>query len=385
MGTWCCCRWSRFPRTSFLALQGRLEQLLPELWAKILQQLSTQDLLRARQVSKHFVCLTSLLRLDMSWYSHPEAKGGSLALFVRRNCLSATSPHVCVRIWSEVWPCIMLAAECSNLLKLDCTHNFLSPSEAAACLRLLPSTLESLRLDTTLDLIPDLDLQRMQHLTCLSLSGSRVGEDNPVLSPAGLQALRSVQVFQVTNKSDTGIGSLDAATFAHSSLTRLELAENLFREKVDLAGLPALHTISIFHHMQLPGWLLEQPFPRLEMWDVDQFEDRDVSKLLCNQLMFVCGEDDPAWAISIFLEMPKLQQLEAVSNYHFNHEPAPLKMHGSHASYQALLQRVSLRLEYPFELQLSSPVATMPLRKSGHALVCICSACLCDASQPVHN
>ena len=66
-----------------VAVQGRLEQLPPELWAKVLQQLNIQDLLQARQVSKHFVHLSSLLQLDMSWSTRPEAKGGSLALFMR--------------------------------------------------------------------------------------------------------------------------------------------------------------------------------------------------------------------------------------------------------------------------------------------------------------
>ena len=63
-------------------LQGRLEQLPAELWAKILQRLSTQDLLRARQVSKQFVCLSNLLQLDLSWAHLSEAKGSSLALFI---------------------------------------------------------------------------------------------------------------------------------------------------------------------------------------------------------------------------------------------------------------------------------------------------------------
>ena len=54
----------------------------------------------------------------------------------------------------------------------------------------------------------------------------------------------------------------------------------------------------------------------------------------------------------------------------------PMQMYGTCADHQALLQRVSLKLEYPFELQLKSPVATILLRKSGHALVCICPACL---------
>ena len=277
----------------------------------------------------------------------------------------------------------MLATKCSNLLKLDCTARFLSRSEAAACLRLLPSTLESSSLDTTLGLNPDPNLQRMQHLTCLSLTGTRVAEDDPVLSATGLQGLRSLQAFKVECSPDDEAGSLDAATFTHSSLTRLELAEGLFQQRVDLAGLPALHTISIFHSMQLPRWLLEQPFPRLEPWDAHWLDDCGLDKLLCNQLMFICGQGEPGWAISSFLEMPRLQQLETTvyDEQESDNWETPLKMHGSCANYQLLLQRADLKLEYPVELELSS--LRMPLCKRGHALVCTCSVCLSETRQAV--
>ena len=369
-------------------VQGRLEKLPPELWAKVLQQLSTQDVLRARQVSKHFVCLSNLLQLDMLWTNLTAAKRGSLTLFVRRNCSGPTSPHVRVTLDSPsclslemLWPCMMLATECSNLRKLTCSEHFLVPSEAAACLRLLPSTLESLSLDATLGLIPDPALQRMQHLTYLSLSGSREDQHEPQFSAAGLQGLKSLQVFSVTD-AQAGCGVLDAATFAHPTLTRLDLEQDPFQGKVDLAGLPALHTVGIsFFYDPFPEWLMGQCFPRLEMWSLHQTPELEPARLLCEQLRVICSAHDQIeWVIAVLLMMPRLRAIEAgvIKN---GDKSNPLKMHGSQASHQALLQRVCLKLEHPFVLQLTSPVATIPLRKNGHGLVCICSACLNEGGQ----
>ena len=70
-----------------LMLQGHIEQLLPEVWARVLQQLSLQDLLRARLVSKRFVPLSNLLQLSLDWDDLSEARGGSLALFCSRQVL----------------------------------------------------------------------------------------------------------------------------------------------------------------------------------------------------------------------------------------------------------------------------------------------------------
>lgn len=120
---------------------------------------------------------------------------------------------------------------------------------------------------------------------------------------------------------------------------------------------------------------MDRPFLRLEMWSFGQMSEVDSSRLLCKQLMFSCSGDDPEWIIDELLMMPHSQAIEATLD-HKSSPGTPLKMYGSHASHQALLQHVCLKLDYPFELQLSSPVATIPLRKSGHALVCVCSACL---------
>ena len=146
----------------------------------------------------------------------------------------------------SLWPCSLLATDCSHLLELTCSNHFMGQREASACLR-LTSILESLSLETTLGLIPDPDLQRLQHLACLSLTGSREDDCNPgpTFSAEGLRGLISLQVFKVSSSPCTRLGSLDAVTFAHSSLTRLEFADDPFEEKVDLTGLPALHTISI--------------------------------------------------------------------------------------------------------------------------------------------
>ena len=215
------------PTTSKVLVQGRLEQLPAELWARVLQQLSTRDLLRARHVSKHFVCLSNLLQLHMCWTAQTEATRDSLALFVRCNCSDQMGPHARVDIVTicalpkAVWPYIVLATECSNLVSLTC-NGYLGQSEAAACIRLLPSTLELLTLDTTLGLISDPDLYRMQRLTHLSLSGSCEAGHDSVTSAAGLQGLRSLQVFRIC-QSRAACETLDAATFVHPSLNRLEL------------------------------------------------------------------------------------------------------------------------------------------------------------------
>ena len=361
-------------------VQGRLEKLPPEMWANVLQQLSTPDLLRARLVSKHLVFLSKLLQLDMLW-NLSAAKCGSLSLFVRHHCLGQTSPYVRATLDSPsfsfemLWPCILLATECSNLRMLTCSEHFLGPLEAAACLRLLPSTLESLSLDATFGLIPDPALQRMQHLTWLSLSGS-VDEHEPTFSAAGLQGLRSLQVLSVT-AAQAGSGLLDAATFAHPTLTRFDLEQDPFVGGVDLAGLPALHTIGVsFYSDPFPEWLMEQSFPKLAIWGFGQTQGLEPARLLCVKLKLICSaQDQTEWMIADLLMMPRLQAIEAGMSLNRD-KSNPLKMHGSQASHQALLQRLCLKLEYPFVLQLKSPVATIPLRKNGHGVVCICSACL---------
>ena len=312
---------------------------------------------------------------------------------IRRNCSSPTSPEVNVSIQEgtdEVWSSVMLATECSNLVSLDCSHHWLNQPEAEACLRLLPSNLESLELDTTFHLISDPSLQRLQHLTRLGLTGSCSDEGEATVSAAGLQGLQSLEIFNGTGCDgvDDYCNQLDPATFVHSSLIRLELARDIFDRPFGLTGLPALHTIAVYSNEPLPSWLMGQPFSRLVMWSVGQLSSCSLEKLLFKELEIICDQDDEAWYIQQLLEMPQLRQLEGTPSPTLTQKRlnkcTPLTMVGSHQEHERLLQRVCLILGYPFQLQLS-PGTVVPLRKNGHAFVCVCPACLHADALAVQN
>ena len=276
-----------------------------------------------------------------------------------------------------LWPHIMLATECRNFISLTCDGHRLGRAEAKACLRLLPSSLESLELDTTFGFISEPSLQRLQRLTRLSLSG--VCSEQNIVSAAGLECLPCLKVLNVSGDDDMEFHDrLDPPTFVHSSLTRLELARDVFDGPLDLTGLPALHDIAIYSNEPLPTWLMGQTFPRLQMWSVGQLISCNLEKLLFNQLEIICAEDDQDWCIQEFLQMPQLRHLQAVPAAFLGKlvdECTPLKLLGSLQLHQRLLQRVSLILNYPSQLQLR-PGTTIPLRKNGHAVACVCTECL---------
>ena len=288
----------------------------------------------------------------------------------------------------------MLATECSNLRRLSCGLNFLAPNRASVCLRLLPSTLESLDLNTPFRILSDPSLQRMQRLTRLSLSGNETGNvfAESTYSAAGLKSLTSLREFVVWGDGldeEEPIGWLTGATFSHPSLTRLQFAREPFIDNVDPTGLPALHDLALSSPASPPSWLKGHPLPRLELDSFGQFGSCYapfgvcLNELLVQQLKIYCLPSDQDryvktredWRIQEFLEMPRLKQLEAALDTGADASSPPLKLHGCQRQHQQRLQRVCLTLHYPFQLQLS-PEISVPLRKSGHANVCICSACV---------
>lgn len=109
-------------------LQGLLEQFPPDVWARVLMHLNTQDLLQARLVSKRFVQLSKLLELDVTWSALSEEKGSSLALFVQQNCFGPESLRMIITLAGRdetplpdpYWLRVGLATSCGNLRKLLC-------------------------------------------------------------------------------------------------------------------------------------------------------------------------------------------------------------------------------------------------------------------------
>lgn len=373
-----------------LPVQISFEQLPADLWARVLCFLEAKDLLRARLVSKEFVPLSNMLELDVHWGSLPEAKGSSLALFVNRYCTSPTSLCMHVNITNAVdnvgiripvWPRMMLAGSCSNLMHLTMPGSRLDLPAARTCLQLLPPTLECLGLDAPFKLIADPRLPKLQHLTCLQLSGHytepRVPPDCPA---AGLLSLKALQVFVVWEEDRRG--RLDGRSFSHPSLTKLELARNPFMTHLDLAQLPSLQVLSIFSYTHpIPAWLERQPFPRLELVSFQQLKGleslvrgADLKLVMCNEVEISDAANDAAWAVADLLCMPCLTRIESLATWDGS-VGSPVEIYGSFAEYHALLIKAELVLGHPLELKISDMHAVIPLRPNGHGVICVCSEC----------
>ena len=342
--------------------------------------LSTQDLLRARLVSKRFVQLSKLLELDVIWSRLSEAKGSSLVLFVQRHCAGPEGLRMIISLPDYVgipppepfWLRVGLASSCHNLRKLLCYGSRLKLPEASTCLRLLPLSLESLALDAPFALLDDPRLHQMQQLTFLALSGYH--KKSKPFSAEGLRCLKALEVFEVSEEYYDG--RLDASSFTHPTLTSLELDRDPFDGSFNLSQLPSLHTFAMYSQqaIELPAWLEGQSIPELKLDDFEQLQSCVLQRLHCSRLTFATAEYDSSWFIADLLSMPRLLELRSFARHGI--VGVPVALVGSHADYQALLQKACLSLEYPLELQIPDTSAVMPLRKNGHALVCMCSACV---------
>ena len=366
-----------------LPLQTGFEQLPADLWARVLCRLEASDLLRAHLVSKEFVPLSNLLGLDVQWGFLPESKGSSLALFVQRCCTGPTSLRMHVHIPEPAddsddrvpfWPRIMLASSCSNLVQLTLPGGRMDLPAAQTCLRLLPPTLECVGLDAPFKLITDPGLAKMQHLTCLQLSGHHTEpQSSSHCTAVGLLCLKALQVFVVLEEERRG--RLDDKSFSHPDLTKLEFARDPFKTHLDLAQFPSLRVLSVLSYTHsIPVWLGQQPLPRLELMSFLQMADTDLKQLLCHELAIYAAEGDPVWKASDLLCIPHLTRLESTVTSH-DGICDPVELLGSPADYYALLMNAELSLAYPLKLTMPAVGAVIALRKNGHALICVCSIC----------
>lgn len=246
--------------------------------------------------------------------------------------------------------------------------------EASTCLRLLPLTLESLALDAPFALLDDPRLQQMQQLTFLALSGFHDENDPKPSSAEGLRCLKALQRFEVSEEDREGV--LDATHFTHPTLTALELDRDPFDGSFNLTQLPSLQTVAMFspQDWELPAWLEGQPFPELKLYEFQQLASCALRRLCCSRLAFETAEGDSSWFIADLLTMPRLVEVRSLPNP-ATRIGAPVALLGSHAEYQALLRKACLSLDYPLQLAIPGTPAVMPLRKNGHALVCMCCAC----------
>ncbi|KAK9864592.1 hypothetical protein WJX84_002413 [Apatococcus fuscideae] len=222
--------------------QGQLHQLPSELWPKVLNNLGTEDLLTARLVSRKFVPLTNLLRLQLDAYIDDCSQGSSLQLFLGRHCTQRESPLVVLKLSSSAhiaWPCLMLAGSCANLQTLDCSAMLLGLPEAQTGLRLLPASLLDVAINTPVGIVDDPAWKRLRCLRTLELCQSE--STSAVLlrgcEMAGLTALASLtfQLGQANIIAGEGL--------MQPSITALTFNLNPFEGRLGLEKLPALAKI----------------------------------------------------------------------------------------------------------------------------------------------
>ena len=370
------------------AIQGRLEQLPADLWAQILTQLPLRDVLKARLVSKSFVPLAAPLELDMDWKTKDQTKGMSLSLFVLRHCTAPTSIHVSVTIVVKppasalgLLPTVTLAASCAHLHFLDCSCEDLDASDAGLCMRLLPASIQTLKMCSHPSIVDDIAWQRLRNLTNLSLTytGSDLG-NTMIFDGSGLSRLPALNFLTVEPKCKQG-PIFAGNGFFQASLEVLEFEQDPFDGRPVLAQLPALQTVHAFGSHPIPHWLENQRPLHVAAYDSSQLHGLDLRRLHCLSLTFRCFEQDPPIAIADLLLLPVLKSFGLVSLVKTT-TPAwhrrVISLLGSHKEHQALLRKAHLRLEYPAQLSIFGTArgnSVISLRENGHTVVCLCPAC----------
>ncbi len=402
---WTCSRWMfrfRINHTKsdqWIPWMQRLERLPAHLWALVLQNLSTRALLQARLVCKHFIKLDRSVRLDIKVQANKAkaktASSTSLILFASRHCAAEDPPNIHLTIDSDasgsshvdLLPGIMLASWCSNLQSFSCMHQRLELSMAQDCLRLLPSSLKSMSIQTQTSLVDEAAWGRLRALTRLFITwrDTRAPSLPQTYAGSGLMSLTSL--CQLAIFSPHSADKLDASNFQMRSLRQLEIFRNPFAGTLDISCHPQLNTIDCYGDT-LPAWLEGQAFPTLGLSCNKQLEGLRFQKLMCRTLL-IRGRPDlpdhdtdnpavPRWAMSSLLEMPRLQAL-VVKNWGPAREGSAICMQltGSKAEYCALMN-LQIDLAVSLELCISSPPSCMcnvKLQRNGHSVACLCASC----------
>ncbi len=374
--------WMHHHALTMQCLQSGLAYLPDELWAQVLCKLPQEDLLTARLVSKNFVRLHQIPKLNLEWCMSSPSTASSLALFVARHLRQPCSPTLEITISSSdkglVQTGIILACDCAHLQQLDCKGE-LTLLQAQSSLRVLPTSLVRLLMFTPPAMMDDTAWNRLTSLTSLELVF-------PLECPSGLASGTGLSLLTQLESLDLGVDDakhttrhlLDAATFRHGSITSLELSADILQGGLDLQHFPKLEAIYFNGLLPVPAWMEGQHVKSLELWQTSQLASVDISKLLCKQLRGHPEIYDPAWKLSDLLLLPNLETFELCR---LGQDPpdkhSPALLHGSSQEHRSLLDKIQVQLHVPARLCRADDQSAdgVDLAKNGHAAVCRCKEC----------
>ncbi len=360
-------------------------QLPQDLWARILRNLSTQDLLSARLACKSFVRLSDLDSLKIDVKPTSAEAISSLMLFTSRHCTAAQSPKLDLTIRTlpegTAYPGIMLASPCANLQRFKISNLQLELPVAQACLRLVPESLEVLELFTCASLVEEAAWQRLRALRVLELKWPTVAQPK-VHAGTGLMLLPSLTGLVFTRDGSDMTDKLDGSKFSMDQLRSLRLCQDPFFGRLDLRKTPKIRCISWKHRGFLPDWLSGQPLGKLVLSSSYQLDAIDLDTLQIRSLGFTYKDRAPGWDVSALLAMPCLEEFQVEAKPSV---PAkvPMTLSCMAAEYHTLMNRgVTLNFMVPVELTIRRPghclnevIWRVRLRSNGHTEVCRCDDC----------
>ncbi len=366
--------------------QRGLAHLPDELWAQVLYKLPLKDLLTARLVSKNFIRLHQIPKLELDWQMSSPSTASSLALFVSRHLKQPGSAFLEIFIQSVdqglLQMGITLACDCAHLQRLDCKGEHLTLLQAQISLRMLPTTLVHLSLHTLPAITDDTAWSRLTALTFLELVFPLESLSPALASGTGLALLTKLETLTLgTAEEDadhTSLPQLKAAIFRQASITLLAVTTNMFEGRSDLKHFAKLEDIRFNGTLPVPTWMEGQQVKVMELWQMSQLGSVDLQKLLCKHLRSYPEPCDPAWKLSDLLLLPNLEKFELCSSLENpSHKHCPAVLQGSSQEHRIFLDKVQVQLHVPAWLSRADDESAdgRDLAKNGHAAICRCKEC----------
>ncbi len=363
-----------------------LQELPPEVWARVLQFLSLKDLLNARHVSKDFVPLSTLESFSFTLWPRDTDSVGSLMLFMSRHCYAAGSPKLNLSIrpfpGGTLYPGIMMATSCANLQSLDCSHQQLELSVARTCLQLVPGSLESLSLFAPASLVEDNAWGRLRALYKLDLRWPNVSQ--PTVYPGtGLMLLTRLSELIFSTDGVHMTDQLEGSKFEMSKLWSLAYQQDPFSGRPDFHKSPTLCLISARNLDPIPCWLKGQTITSLFLSSTAQLVTPDLREWECQRLCIGYRNGDPGMDLSTLLALPSLKHFGVSPRVHQSVQ-SPMQLRCLAADYHNFMhgRKMTMELDVPVDLFMrqsdhhqNEAESRMRLQANGHTQLCLCPVC----------
>ena len=367
-------------------------QLPDAAWAQVLHSLSQEDLLNARLVSKTFVRLDQLSRLELEWHLEAEASASSLTLFVSRCLQGPFAPELTIYVgwgWlrnTHSWG-VLLACTCRTLTRLSVATE-LALRDAEACLRLIPASITQLTMYAPEVLLSDPAWSRLRELRVLELQLSKYASD-PKPSGSMLASLTSLVTLSLMFHDAPGPDSLmlDPLTSIPSGITSLKLGGgDPFQQQVHPGCFPDLQEFSWWDG-SLPSWVESRHLQCIQVGTILQLAQANLKKLCCARLCIQSQPTDDMCKLWDLLQLPILTYAEIQIARYSDKQQLGVLLGGSHQEHQRFMSRVTTRLDLPARLCTAFSEGTstssedyaqksfVELRSNGHATICLCDIC----------